>query len=89
MGGITRKQTTSERMAVNIMTPDNNTVVPPALPLPNQRRMPAFERFGGGQPFSHLTANPDNYFGNDVDDSTGNSNVYYVQRRNKSQYGGP
>jgi hypothetical protein len=40
--------------------------------------MPAFERFGGNVPFAHHTANPDNYFGNDIDDQFGTQNVYYV-----------
>jgi len=31
--------------------------------------MPHFDRLGG-QPFAHHTSNPDNYFGNDIDDSS-------------------
>ena len=34
-------------MSVNIVSPDNNIVINPIVPLPNQKRMPAYERFGG------------------------------------------
>ena len=55
-------------MNVNIVTADNNILIKPSLPIPSQNRQPGFERFGGAQPFAHHTANPDNYFGNDIDD---------------------
>jgi len=66
-----RKPNSIDKLQVNIVTPDNNVVINPIVPLPNQKRMPAFERFGGQQPFGHHTSNPDNYFGNDIDDQFG------------------
>ena len=59
-----------DKMQVNIMTPDNNMVINPIVPLPNQKRLPNFDRLGG-QPFAHHTGNPDNYFGNDIDNQFG------------------
>ena len=68
-------------MDVQVMTAEGNQVIRPALPVPNQKKMPAFERFGGAIPFQHHSGGPDNYFGNDIDDSS-NQHAYYVARRN-------
>ena len=34
-GNMMRKPNVTERMSVNIVTPDNNMVIQPSLPLPN------------------------------------------------------
>ena len=51
------------------MTADQNMILNPIVPLPSQKRLPHFDRLGG-QPFAHHTSNPDNYFGNDIDDTS-------------------
>ena len=80
-GGSKRTPTAFESMDVQVMTPEGNQVIRPALPIPNQKKMPAFERFGGAAPFQHHSGGADNYFGNDIDDSS-NQHAYYVARRN-------
>ena len=86
-GAAARKPTATEQMNVNIVTPDQNIMIQPRLPMPNKKRQPAFERFGGNVPFQHHSGSVDNYFGNDIDDDDSN-NKFFVARRNNSNYGG-
>jgi hypothetical protein len=66
-------------MQVSIASSQGNDIV--NVPVPGGQsnpKQPRFERFGGSVPFQHHTASPDNYFGNDVDNSDQSNNVYYV-----------
>ena len=71
---------------VEIVTPDQNYMMKPPIPVPVQSKQPAFERFGGAEPFAHHKGGPDQYFGKDIDDFGENGNNYFVNNRNPRSY---
>lgn len=84
--GYRRMKTHSDNMPVEIVTPDQNYMMKPPVPVPVQKKQPNFERFGGHEPFSHHKGGPDQYFGKDIDDYADNGNNYYVNNRNPKMF---
>ena len=78
-----RAKTNTANMAVEIITPENNFIMKPPIPVPVQRKLPSFERFGGAEPFSHHKGGPDQYFGKDIDDYADEGQNYFVNQRHK------
>ena len=86
-------------LPVEIVTPDNRMVIqqskpaqplqpvqPPIMQIPQQSPLPHFDRFGGKAPFQHHVSDVNQYFGEDFKDEYDQDNMFYVQRRNKSQF---
>lgn len=56
------------------------------MQIPQQSPLPHFDRFGGKAPFQHHASDVNQYFGEDFKDEYDQDNMFYVQRRNKSQF---
>ena len=84
--GYKRIKTHAENMAVEIVTPDQNFISKPPIPVPVQKKAPAFERFGGAEPFGHHKGGPDQYFGKDIDDFAEDGKNYYVNSRHPKHF---
>ena len=81
--GLKKARTRTQDMVVEIITPENNFIIKPPIPLPVQRKLPWFERFGGAEPFSHHKGEPNQYFGKDIDDYAEEGQNYFVNQRHK------
>lgn len=84
--GMRRLKTNAEHIPVEIITPDQNYMMKPPIPMPIAKKQPSFERFGGAEPFGHHKGGPDQYFGKDIDDYADDGKNYFVNNRNPKYF---